>query len=173
MKLFWHLLHTGVPWQIVLFVITIASLLTAILVCKCYVIKSKRILIVWIVAYLFLILYSTVFGREAQESVSMHLIPFWSIEAIHRGLIETYYEKLYNIIFFVPYGVMLGMYIQERVIVRSMMVGVITSIGIELLQLITKTGTCETDDVICNTVGSLMGACLICGIIQNYKSARL
>lgn len=62
------------------------------------------------ISCLFLMLYSTVLGRSSTESVSLHLMPFWSMEAIQGGFVETVYEKIYNVIFFVLYGILLRLY---------------------------------------------------------------
>lgn len=71
----------------------------------------RRIILVWILACLFLMLYSTVLGRTPCEDVSFQLTPFWSVGAIQRGLVEVLYEKIYNVLFFVPYGFLLGLYL--------------------------------------------------------------
>lgn len=104
------------------------------------------------------------FGRSSAESVSLYLMPFWSIEAIQGGVAETVYEKIYNVI-----GILLRLYFRKKAVTRSLMIGAVTSIWIELLQLITRTGTCETDDVICNTVGCVIGA----GVVQLYKRFKI
>lgn len=125
--------------------------------------KMKSVCAVWIVAYLWLMLYSTVIGRTPHESCSIHLMPLWSIQTIQEGHIETLYEKIYNVLFFIPYGLLLGTYPQPLpkvkgvLLKRTVLIGFLTSVGIELLQLITRTGTCETDDVICNTLGAFWG----------------
>ncbi len=148
----------------------------------------KRIILVWIVACLFLMLYSTVLGRlegvkglmadaysnglrglkgsNCSNGSSVHLLPFWSIQAVRDGYIETLYEKIYNVLFFVPYGCLLGLKGSNssssskgsKGMKAAVLIGFLTSVGIELLQLITRTGTCETDDVICNTLGCAVGA---------------
>lgn len=117
-------------------------------------------------------------------------MPFWSIGQIREGYIETIYEKIYNVLFFIPYGVLWGAYPQplpkeaysqplpEEAYPqplpkgkggwwrRVVLIGFLTSVTIELLQLITCTGTCETDDVICNTIGCGLGAMIGFGIVK-------
>lgn len=117
-------------------------------------------------------LYSTVLGREPRDCVSIQLVPFDSIRVIRAGFIERLYEKIYNVIFFVPLGCLYALYFRRKVILSSLMAGVATSIGIELLQLATCTGTCETDDVICNAVGCLIGACVVTGCRRSYLLLR-
>ena len=55
----------------------------------------------------------------------------------------------------------------------AMLLGLITSVTIELLQLITRTGTCETDDVICNTVGCAIGAMIGTTLYKLSKIIKL
>lgn len=120
--------------------------------------RRKGVLIVWIAACLFLMLYISVFKREPKTEMSINLVPFWSIGAMRDGLVETFYEKIFNVLFFVPYGCLLGAYFRNNTIKRAVLIGLATSAVIELLQLFTCTGTCETDDVICNTFGCFIGA---------------
>lgn len=128
--------------------------------------KDKRTIqamfIPWVVSCLFLMLYTAVLRRTSQPDYSIHLMPFWSIQSIKDEYIETLYEKIYNVIFFVPYGVLNGLgfrvYGLWSSVKRTVLIGFLTSVTIELLQLITRTGTCETDDVICNTLGCGIGA---------------
>ena len=119
--------------------------------------KKKWIVLTWIIAYLYIILYGTILNRECGDTYKINLIPFWSYDNIHNGFIETFYEKLYNIIVFIPYGFLLGLYFRNNRFKWVLSIGLLTSVCIELIQLVTKTGMCETDDVICNTLGCIIG----------------
>lgn len=170
-SLFFGLFEPKIPWSVFVCTIGIAFLASCLLGFKrTGTIRYKCILITWIIACLYLILYSTVLGREFRDNLSIRLIPFWSIRAIQSGLIEVLYEKIYNVLFFMPYGCLLGFRsFSNRVsgfrgFRLSILIGCATSICIELLQLITRTGTCETDDVICNTVGCAVGAIVVYGL---------
>lgn len=152
LDLFWSLFNPGIPLSV--YVISFCvGILGSIVLMLLKSLSYRHILTIWLTVILFLMLYSTVIGRESQPYHDYHLIPFWSFHAIQEGFIETLYEKIYNVIFFVPYGCLLGF----RSFKKSILIGCATSVFIELLQLITRTGTCETDDVICNTVGVLSG----------------
>lgn len=152
LDLFWSLFNPGIPLSV--YVISFCvGILGSIVLMLLKSLSYRHILTIWLTVILFLMLYSTVIVRESQPYHDYHLIPFWSFHAIQEGFIETLYEKIYNVIFFVPYGCLLGF----RSFKKSILIGCATSVFIELLQLITRTGTCETDDVICNTVGVLSG----------------
>lgn len=178
MDLFFRLFDPGIPWSIAVSTILIAFVVTCIVVWQHKESKRKWILMVWIFACLILMMYSTVLGRTSHDSYSIRLMPFWSIGAIQDGLIEVLYEKIYNVLFFVPYGCLLGFRsFSNRVsgfrgFRMSILIGCATSVFIELMQLITRTGTCETDDVICNTVGCGIGALMGGGICRMIGKLR-
>lgn len=172
MSLFFRLFNVSIP----IHVLIIVASLTLVASCMTYIFcKEKRkyhILQIWIAADMLLMLYSTVVGRSSQPEISIHLIPFWSIGAIQDGYVETLYEKIYNLLFFMPLGCLFGVFFKYKILSRSMIAGLTVSIVIEMLQLITRTGTCETDDVICNTLGCLIGASIVCGaglIVRQIK----
>lgn len=126
---------------------------------------------IWMAACVFLMLYTTIIRREPQITYKINLMPLWSIKAIQSGLIEVLYEKMYNVIFFIPYGILLGLYHTHN-FAKAILFGLFTSIGIEFLQLITRTGMCETDDVICNTLGCAVGAMIGAGICRVTRNLR-
>lgn len=158
MNLFFKLFHIDIPWQLYLTVFLISFILSFSIARINIEQKGRKIVIVWIGACLFLMLYISVFKRVPKTEMSINLIPFWSIGAIQSGLIETLYEKIFNVLFFVPYGCLLGAYFRHKTFMKAVVLGVATSVGIELIQLLTHTGTCEIDDVICNTFGCVIGA---------------
>lgn len=153
--------------------LNVAIVLSIAIAIFCRELRFRRIVEVLILTCLFLILYTTVLGRISHDSYNVCLMPFWSVGAIKDGLIEVLYEKIYNVLFFIPYGLLIGLWFKVyglwNSMKKSMAVGFLTSVGIELLQLITRTGTCETDDVICNTIGCAVGAMVAIGCIRLFK----
>lgn len=159
MDLFFRLFNPGIPWLILCVTMVVAAAISVgIALHKGFPNRKKSILMVWIGACLFLMLYVTVIGRTPNENAKVIFMPFWSIGAMRDGLVETYYEKIYNVLFFIPLGALFGLFFRRKVMARSLLAGVIVSISLELLQLLTRTGTCETDDVICNALGCIVGA---------------
>ena len=65
-------------------------------------------------------------------------------------------EVLLNVALFVPIGFLLGGMMQKGA-VKISLIGCVLSSLIELLQLATGRGLCETNDVIHNTVGCILG----------------
>lgn len=63
-----------------------------------------------------------------------------------------------NIIGFLPFGFFLPVISRKnRKMRRVVLAGAVSSACIELVQLVTKTGVCDIDDVILNTVGTFLG----------------
>ena len=62
-----------------------------------------------------------------------------------------------NVLMFIPIGLMIGLVFREANWRKIVIVGLGLSLSIELLQWIFKKGCFETDDVIHNTVGCMMG----------------
>lgn len=155
MELFFSLFRLEIPCYILCATIIIAALSTFLLV------KSRRkalALLPWLVACLYLMLYITVFSRSSGMDYSYQLQPFWSYYQIKDGYVETFYENIFNVLFFVPYGILLSIQFWNLSLAKITAIGSMTSVVIELLQLITHTGCCETDDVIHNTLGVFIGA---------------
>jgi len=87
----------------------------------------------------------------------VELTPFWSYEAIRNGAYAMLPETVMNMIVFIPIGLMVALAFKQVVWKTVLMVGVGLSVSIELLQLLSKKGCCETDDVIHNTIGCAIG----------------
>lgn len=106
------------------------------------------------------ILYITVFSR-GESGVGADFIPFSSFE---RAKIqpEMYRSMLMNVFLFVPIGLPLpfvfGGSTGKRILL-TILVGLVLSITVEAIQYFAHLGLAETDDMICNTVGTAIGSC--------------
>jgi hypothetical protein len=101
-----------------------------------------------LVAYLFFILTETVLVRKEGVTTGFRPELFWSWKV--PGLRSQIYS---NIILFIPIGVLLGMKIGWK----SIPIALGCSLVIELIQLASKRGLFEFDDVIHNTLGAAIG----------------
>ena len=118
-----------------------------------------------LVEYIALLMYFTVFCRRATGIHEWKLIPLWSYRAIDQGITVLLHEVVMNVAVFVPIGVLLGQIFKDMVWWKVLIPGVCVSVIIELLQLILMRGLCETDDVLHNTLGCLIGI----GIVQSTR----
>lgn len=108
-----------------------------------------------LISYAALVLISTVFSREKMTERVISYVPFISYwEWIRYGNMDLFWEDLYNIIMFIPFGFLLH---GKCGIKKSWLASILFSIVIETLQLIFCKGTCELDDIINNGIGFFVG----------------
>ena len=111
-----------------------------------------------IIEYYFLVLCSTVICRTASVSKRLELKPFYNYVDIWNGVDfkRTLMEVLLNVALFVPIGFLLGG-MMPKGFLKVLLTGFLLSILIELLQLSSGRGLCETNDVVHNTIGCMLG----------------
>ena len=106
------------------------------------------------------ILYATVLSRSG-GSKEVYLIPFSTFE---RAKIqpEFYRSMLMNVFLFVPLGLSLPFVYSGSTgkrILFTVLTGLLLSVTVEAIQYFVHLGMTETDDVICNTLGTAIGSC--------------
>ena len=114
-----------------------------------------------LVEYVILIYCSTVFCRsviDVEKYDLTQLTPFWSYNRP-----ELFVENVINVVMFVPVGLLLGFMINgSRLKVKrawqiALMTGLVISVSIEAMQYFFHRGFAETDDVMHNTLGCILG----------------
>ena len=89
-------------------------------------------------------------------------------------LVENYYnELLVNILLFVPIGFLIYVVLKKYRVLMTLVLGVAFSFVIEILQFILQKGVADIDDIICNSMGLLIGmvTCVIAGFA--FRRCRL
>ena len=124
------------------------------------------------------ILCITIMGRTTGERILV-LKPFASLAAA-RTQSEAYRELLMNIFLFFPFGLTLSNALPQswgrwRRIGLTVITGLLLSAGIEYIQYRFALGVAETDDVICNTLGTFIGSTslLIAHGIEKYNEKTI
>lgn len=107
-----------------------------------------------------LILTATVFSRQSGES-GLILRPFAAF-AQAKAQPEVYRELLMNVLLFFPLGLAGAAALPERLRpglrwALAALAGMLLSLAVEGLQYRLSLGLAETDDVLCNTLGALLG----------------
>jgi glycopeptide antibiotics resistance protein len=131
----------------------------------------QSIALTLLTTYIFLVFSSTVFSRTSMDHYCYELIPFWSYREILQGRYDAQYlfwENILNVFMLLPMGVLLPVVIRpvlkdkkkDRVFIRVVMMGFLTSLTIEILQLVSKRGMFEFDDMFHNTLGVVIGYCI-------------
>lgn len=105
--------------------------------------KRKKYLSLFI--FLFIILWLTLFSRN-QGTVRIVKGLFWELKMGYWGDIAL------NILLFIPLGFLIG----EKGW-KAVLLGFLLSAFIELTQYAFKLGVCEADDVLNNTIGTVVG----------------
>lgn len=124
--------------------------------------RIKRFILGALLAdYYFLVLCSTVICRNGGRERQMVLMPFWKYPDIWNKVDypADLLEVLLNIALFMPVGLLLGG--MGMKIKRVFLCGVVLSGIIEVSQFVLCRGLSETDDVIHNTLGCVIGYFLV------------
>lgn len=111
----------------------------------------------------YLLFFSSTYGRTAEMGYRYNLKPFLEIR---RGLenIDTvgYYYVIVNIAgniaAFMPFGFLLPLISERRKNTGKVLVlSLLLSLTVETIQLISRTGAFDVDDLILNTIGGVLG----------------
>ncbi len=120
------------------------------------------------VSYLISILYiwllfEILTNTETNSFSGFNLMPFREILRYKVGSTLFNYNVLGNILIFLPFGYLIGTYINPKKIWPVIITALGTSITVELVQF--KTGRCfDIDDIILNLLGSIIGYLLYIGL---------
>lgn len=109
--------------------------------------------------WMLLVLCAIVIFRETGVERGYNLMPFWSYWDYGKDsyFMEMFGENILNVLLFVPIGFLAVCGLQRMTWKKVLLLGGGLSVFIELLQFIFKKGFCETDDVIHNVLGCLIG----------------
>lgn len=100
----------------------------------------------------------TIIGGPLTRVEEINLSPFHSIrENLEYGRNPISWDMLYNIVMFVPFGIIYCYYQKYFRVYRAIGMSCLTTALIEGAQFVLKTGVVDIDDFIVNTLGSLMG----------------
>jgi len=124
--------------------------------------KDKKTLLISVfLIYCMFVLWMTIFKRTPRLERKIVFDLFWSFKKFLAGSTKGEKEVVQyfnNILFFIPFGALFPWKKKWTVLFIS---AFIFSIVIEAVQYIFMLGWCELDDVICNTLGALIGFGLI------------
>ena len=112
-----------------------------------------------LIEYIFLLFCSTVIFRSTNEVRHYDFHPFWSYNRP-----DLLVENVMNVVVFIPIGMILGSLLRIKGSwLVALLIGCSVSITIEVLQFCFMKGFSEMDDVMHNTVGCLIGWCMVKG----------
>ncbi len=130
-------------------------------------VMSKIFLWILFTLYLAILFYFLFFceslSRKAGTTYRYNFIPFKEIKRyiVHFWQIGFYSAGLNlfgNIMCFAPFGFFIPVLSEKsKIFIRVFIFSMLFSTCIELLQLVSKVGSCDVDDVILNTLGGIIG----------------
>jgi glycopeptide antibiotics resistance protein len=136
--------------------------------------KARRIVaIVGAVLAFALILVFTVLNRSSDGTREISLIPFITFENA-KAQPELYRTMFMNVLLFMPFGLSLPFALNKKIwysVCITALIGLGLSICVEVLQYVFFLGRCETDDIIMNVLGVLIGTSsfVICQMLTRTK----
>lgn len=154
-----------------LFTLVIVLLVSGILVVSTRKIehKGRKLGLIMFIEYFILLYCITFFLRPIQEKSSFNFQLLWSYKAFNDGVNAVMAEKLLNIVVFVPVGLLIGIAFKKTGWLQVFIMTTMLSVSIELMQFLLRRGFAETDDVLHNVAGSLVGFGIYKTVIFVYE----
>lgn len=131
-------------------------------------ILSWCIFVVYLVALVYFLFFSEQLGRVPSDEYKYSLVPFKEISRYIRywraiGSFYVLLNLLGNVVCFVPFGFVLPVISSsQRKFWKILLLSFLTSLLVELIQLVSKVGSCDVDDMLLNTLGGIIGYALFC-----------
>ncbi|MGW6151129.1 VanZ family protein [Bacillus mycoides] len=127
--------------------------------------KRQVILFISIIGYYSLLIMATTFGRSA-GNIFVRTIDFDVLsqyqQAWNQFSFNSFFHIIVNIGMLFPLGILLPLFSEVFLKAKWMLISSITtSLFIETLQFITLRGSAELDDLLHNTIGMMLGYCIL------------
>lgn len=131
--------------------------------------ETKKVIAEWILSlnYAF-ILAMTLLGRTVEKNYGFHLCPLESyVNVFHNSDVVLFLQIVLNIVMFIPIGILLP-YRFKKLRKYKYLLGTIAlcSGSIEVIQIATKIGFFEVDDILNNLIGATIGMIIYVVITQ-------
>ena len=136
------------------------------------------LLILYFLVLVYVCFISEAYGRaELSDTYHYNLIPFKEIARfyIYRDVVggKAFVLNLFgNVIAFMPFGLFIPILFSRKRHLKSILrMTFLLSMGIEIIQLLTRTGSFDVDDLILNTLGGVLGYLLfvVLDYIRRYR----
>lgn len=136
--------------------------------------------VLYLIVLVYLLFFAEDFGRGTDAQYSYNLVPFREISRFWRyaGVVGWKASLINiggNIAAFVPFGALLPLFGRKwRGLLRITGLTALFSAAVEIAQLLTRTGICDVDDVILNTLGGALGYAIFaaCNSLRLKHSRR-
>lgn len=142
---------------------------------------SWILFIIYLCIMVYFLFFSEQLGRVPSDTYHYNLEPFTEIKRYINysktiGSFNVMLNLIGNVVCFMPFGfVMPILSNRQRNIFKVTFLSFLCSVIIELIQLVSKLGSCDVDDVILNTMGGFLGYVMFCiciGIMHKFTEKR-
>lgn len=142
---------------------------------------SWILFIIYLCMMVYFLFFSEQLGRTPSDTYHYNLKPFTEIKRYINysreiGSFNVILNLIGNVVCFMPFGfVMPILSDKQRNIFKVTFLSFLCSVIIELIQLVSKLGSCDVDDVILNTMGGFLGYVMFCicvGIMHKFTEKR-
>ena len=165
----------NIHFQTIIFICIIGMIMLTVLSMIKGSMRIVWVLIVFIAfIYILALVYVTLGARTQSKNYVYNIEPLWTYyDIIINKKYYLLWEDVANAMMFLPLGMFLRNFFGKRIHwYGSAVIGLLLSMAIELIQLVTKRGFCDIDDLIHNTIGVLIGYFLTLGIQIMVKKWR-
>ena len=141
---------------------------------------GKVLFLLYVVFLIYFLFLAEWYGRTGiSEEYRYNLELFREIKRfiIYReqlGAFAVFANLAGNILIFVPYGFFISVASRERGFFKTLLFSMGLSLCVEIIQLFTRVGSFDVDDILLNTIGGVFGyiICLICNGIRRKHDVR-
>lgn len=126
-------------------------------------IAGKCLFVIYVLFVVYFLLLSDVYGRTGEmQEYHYNLVLFKEIKRFWNyrekiGLFRAATNLLGNVVIFMPFGFFMAMASKSRSIFTVTSYSFGLSLLIEVVQLLTKVGRFDVDDLLLNTAGGILG----------------
>lgn len=118
--------------------------------------------LIYIAILVYFLFFSERYGRVAGEGYRYNLVPFTEIKRFfrYRTLIstESFMLNMFgNVVAFMPFGFFIPMLSRKRGLWKVFCFSFELTLTVETIQLLTKVGIFDVDDLMLNTLGGVLG----------------
>ena len=125
----------------------------------------KLLFIIYMCVLVYVVFFAEAMGRTPQDGYVYNLTPLKEIKRFMKYIWDNdalggaaRLNIFGNIIAFMPFGIYLPYTSESKLgFISTFLYTFSLSLTIELVQLITKVGSCDVDDIILNTLGGVIG----------------
>ena len=141
---------------------------------------GKVLFLLYVVFLIYFLFLAEWYGRTGiSEKYRYNLELFREIKRfiIYReqlGAFAVFANLAGNILIFVPYGFFISVASRERGFFKTLFFSMGLSLCVEIIQLFTRVGSFDVDDILLNTIGGVLGYIifLICNGIRRKHDVR-